>query len=270
MARNKKRARTDRDGAAADSGGDMFNFDEGEDHFSDLILAVEHDGAKHELHVQRGILALSSPVFRAMFTNGMKESTATSLELEGKHLPTLKGFLRQIYPAKRPKLDFDMVHGILMLADEYQVRELKDRCKVFLDSHLSRLGRGPDDATALIKIAVLATHFSWSQLEQKCKEAMEANYAEVVRNADFYKLLSPQLVQDVVQHIASKRSSLEARVNGGAIGSNVADCCYNHLRSDCPHCGEDTGIDSDARRWLRHKFELEGESSSDSDDSDDE
>ena len=75
------------------SSGDSPSFAEPWD-YSDAILGVEDK----MFHVHRSILAMSSPVFRAMFQSSFKEAASSEITLPGKKAEKIYELLCMIYP----------------------------------------------------------------------------------------------------------------------------------------------------------------------------
>lgn len=90
-----KSSRTEQDQQQQDDDGDIEDnpYAESSD-LSDLVLLVEN---KH-LHVNKSVLMIASPVFKAMFSHGFKESTLSVIELKDKKYKEMVLFLRCIYP----------------------------------------------------------------------------------------------------------------------------------------------------------------------------
>uniref|UniRef100_A0ABD2X5A2 BTB domain-containing protein n=1 Tax=Trichogramma kaykai TaxID=54128 RepID=A0ABD2X5A2_9HYME len=100
--------------------------------FSDfkLITSDENDIPAHKI-----ILALASPVFRAMFTHDMLENKSHFVEITDTPYNILVEMLRFIYTGDIVSTKVDIVLEILAVADKYQVDSLKIKCgKVLCDA----------------------------------------------------------------------------------------------------------------------------------------
>lgn len=62
--------------------------------FSDVVLKVEEE----HFHVHRAVLAMNSPVFKAMFQSHFKESSMEEIPLPGKKADRVYDFLCMVYP----------------------------------------------------------------------------------------------------------------------------------------------------------------------------
>lgn len=102
------------------------------DELSDARIFVDN----HCLLVHKAILAQSSPVFRRLFTSGLKESVLNEVNLPGKTYEEVTMLLDFIYPNKIYDLNKnDMkIQRLLELSDEYDISSIKLKVeKYFID-----------------------------------------------------------------------------------------------------------------------------------------
>jgi len=109
------------------------------DEFSNIIISVENI----ELHLNKDILRMHSPVFKAMLGHNFEEGRSGRIKLPGKKANNWILFLSYFYPDKtyrlKDKVDY---FDLLQLCDEYQVDWVKEkindhmvqRLKVFFNS----------------------------------------------------------------------------------------------------------------------------------------
>jgi hypothetical protein len=92
-------------------------------------------------HVHRFLLELSSPVFAAMLTNGMRETSSATVEIveeDSNHSLAFGQMLSYFYPFCRVVVDDDNALALLHFADKYQLPpKLKEDC----ECHLTRQPR---------------------------------------------------------------------------------------------------------------------------------
>ena len=85
----------------------------------DVVIRLNEGQAG--FHVHRAVLALASPVFAALLTNGMCESAQAVVDLveeDSEHARAVGQLLAGLYPYHRVGIDRGMLH----LADKYQLR----------------------------------------------------------------------------------------------------------------------------------------------------
>jgi hypothetical protein len=100
----------------------------------DLVVRLNQGQAA--FHVHRAVLALASPVFSALLTNGMRESAQAVVDLVEEHLDHARAvgqLLAGLYPYHRTTIDMANVRALLHLGDKYQLRpRLREECEAFL------------------------------------------------------------------------------------------------------------------------------------------
>ncbi len=102
----------------------------------ELKDSAHGDEGQAAFHVHRAVLALASPVFAALFTNGKVESSQNSIDLveeEPGHACAVGQLLAGFYPYHCTAIDMANVRALLHLADKYQLRpRLREECEAFL------------------------------------------------------------------------------------------------------------------------------------------
>lgn len=109
-----------------------------DDRFSDVTL-VSDDGKHFPCH--RSVLAVSSPVFNAMFTTEMAEKKQSEIQICWINGDTLSKMIEFIYtgelshlPAKKST---DFVKDLFLAADMYALDRLKASCQLVLIQAIS-------------------------------------------------------------------------------------------------------------------------------------
>ena len=101
---------------------------------SDITFVLtDPDGSQVRVPAHKLVLAISSPVFEAMFYGELAEKTR-EIELPDTERPYLLEFLRFLY-CDEPELTPDNVFGVLYLAQKYIVPLLADKCWAFIDKN---------------------------------------------------------------------------------------------------------------------------------------
>ena len=134
------------------------------------------------------VLAISSPVFYAMFYGHLAEAK-DCVELPDCEYDSLLEFLRYLYSDKA-NLTLSNVMHVLYLADKYIVPSLAGKCSEYLRENLS--------AANVFSILPHAKKFEDKDLEDRCWEVIEENTEEAVTSDDFVTL-GRSLIESVVK-----------------------------------------------------------------------
>ena len=134
------------------------------------------------------VLAISSPVFYAMFYGEMAE-TASTIELPDCDYESLLELFRYLY-SDEVNLTGSNVMQVLYLAKKYLVPSLADKCTEYLREHL--------EASNAFSILPQAQKFEDKDLEERCWSVIESHTEEAVTSDDFVTL-ERSVVESVVK-----------------------------------------------------------------------
>ena len=134
------------------------------------------------------VLAISSPVFYAMFYGELAE-TASTIELPDCDYESLLELFRYLY-SDEVNLTGSNVMQVLYLAKKYLVPSLADKCTEYLREHL--------EASNAFSILPQAQKFEDKDLEERCWSVIESHTEEAVTSDDFVTL-ERSIVESVVK-----------------------------------------------------------------------
>ena len=134
------------------------------------------------------VLAISSPVFYAMFYGQLAEAE-DCVELPDCEYDSLLEFFRYLYSDKANLTGSNVMH-VLYLASKYMVPSLAEKCSEFLRKNLSTAN--------VFSILPHARKFEDKDLEDRCWKVIEENTEEAVTSDDFVTL-ERSLIESVVK-----------------------------------------------------------------------
>jgi len=158
---------------------------------SDVKFVVPVSNGESEtkvIPVQKLVLAISSPVFYAMFYGQMAETT-DSVELPDCEYQSVLEFFRFLYSDDVILTGGNVMH-VLYLAKKYMVPSLADQCTAYLRKNL--------EASNVFSILSHAQKFEDKDLEERCWKVIEIHAEEAVTSDEFVTL-ERSLVESVVK-----------------------------------------------------------------------
>ena len=168
--------------------GNKLGFALKEDCFSDVTLVV---GSK-EFKAHKVILAVQSPVFRAMFESEMMESKSNRVEIDDIDEELMEETLTFIYTGKSPNVD-EMASELLFPADKYQLDHLKLMCEKVLCRDVK--------VENVIDVLVLADKHNANQLKTICLQFIATNASETMQTPSWKSLKPAQEYHSLVTEV---------------------------------------------------------------------
>ena len=141
-----------------------------------------------EIPAHKFVLAISSPVFYAMFYGKMAETT-DKIELSDCTERSLLELFRYMY-SDEVDLTGRNVMQVLYLAKKYMVPSLADKCAEFLQNQLK-----PHNVLCILQEA---QRFEDKDLEERCWKVIKIQTADVVTSSDF-DTLERSLIESIVK-----------------------------------------------------------------------
>lgn len=149
---------------------------------SDVSFLVEDStkdhGTKVSLPAHKYVLAISSPVFFAMFHGGVAEQ-GKQIELPDCNSECLTEFLRFIYYDEL-QITANSVLGVMYLAKKYLVLSLMRRCGQFLEERI--------DPNNVFETLTQARQFREEELEKRCWFIVDLNTKQCLESPGFLEL----------------------------------------------------------------------------------
>lgn len=176
----------------------MFNSPLG----SDLKL-IASDG--RELHAHKIILAMRSEAFRALLFGGMRESTQAEIQFPDIKYEVLALVVEFLY-TDTANITGDIVVGLFMAADQYQLGRLRALCEDFILQNIS--------IENVCTIFQTADQLQAHKLRGFCFNWIINNFGEVL-TCDAYPQLPAELQREInyaaaKMHFGKKRKLDEA------------------------------------------------------------
>ncbi|KAH0628727.1 hypothetical protein JD844_010188 [Phrynosoma platyrhinos] len=180
----------------------------------DVTLRVKYkDIPPADFQAHKVVLASSSPVFKAMFTNGLREQGMEIVSIEGIHPKVMERLIEFAYTASISVGEHCVLH-VMNGAVMYQIDCVVKACCDFLVKQL--------DPSNAIGIANFAEQIGCIELHQRAREYIYMHFEEVSKQDEFFNLSHCQLVTLI------SRDELNVRCE-----SEVFHACINWVKYDC-------------------------------------
>ncbi|GBL76125.1 TD and POZ domain-containing protein 3 [Araneus ventricosus] len=151
--------------------------------FSDIKLK----SSTKTFPAHKNILSARSPVFKAMFSNNMKEKFNECVEIEDIDSDTVFRMLHYVYTAEIQDLQWENACDLYRAADKYEILALRDECSACIKSNLS-----PNNACEVLILA-----------DMHQDEYLKASVQEFIFNHDV-------LISEEWKHLMKTRAKLAA------------------------------------------------------------
>ncbi|XP_044010264.1 speckle-type POZ protein-like B [Aphidius gifuensis] len=165
---------------------------------SDVIIQV----GQKSFRAIKGILAVRSPVFSAMFNHKeFKENEKKKIVIEDIKEDVFEEFLHYIYTDESPNIS-KMPMELLAVAGKYQVNCLKNTCEKIICKTIN--------FDNVANVFVCSDRYNLKKLNRKCFEFMKRNLRDVMVNKTFqvYKKKYPEIFVGVLEELLLSADSV--------------------------------------------------------------
>lgn len=174
--------------------------------FTDVVLVAsdaDHDKGAPFVPAHKTLLASRSPVFKAMLENEMEESKSGTIKISEVSYDALRSFVLYLYTADVP-LDEFMACELLILADKYQVKQLKSHCENFLISKLNT-----DNAFMCLSFS---SQHNAKNLHEASVSLITENMDKLTKQEEYQELLDkdPRLIVTIYEAYLAKQVNTAA------------------------------------------------------------
>ncbi|XP_007907175.1 kelch-like ECH-associated protein 1B [Callorhinchus milii] len=179
----------------------------------DVTLKVKYKDLEEEIMAHKIVLASCSPVFRAMFTAGLRERGMEVIPIEGIHPKVMQRLVEFAYTASITVGEKCVLH-VMTGAVMYQMDSVVQACCDFLVEQL--------DPSNAIGFAAFAEEIGCQELSLKAREYIYLHFSEVAKQEEFFNLTQCQLVSLI------SRDELNVRCE-----SEVYHACIQWVKYEC-------------------------------------
>ncbi|KAG8183131.1 hypothetical protein JTE90_024434 [Oedothorax gibbosus] len=159
--------------------------------FSDLTINVGF----RKFRAHTAILAARSQVFVAMFQSDMKEKTEKTLDIVDSDADVFGDLLWYLYTGKIRKMSVATALSLLLLADKYDIKDLKSEMEDFMRSNLS--------TSQVLDIFVAAKLCNVESLREEALHFIHCNLREIMRNTEWKTFRNRvDLVDEILEYIS--------------------------------------------------------------------
>ena len=139
--------------------------------------------------VHKLILQLRSPVFKAMMSSTMKESTSNEINISDFDHEVVKEFIRFLHLDTCDTSALE-AKSLLTMAHKYEVKGLFHACELDLIDMLS--------VTNVVDLLIFADLYEAQELKNKALKFIKDNWKVLTKTGRFYESLSPELMHEVI------------------------------------------------------------------------
>lgn len=166
--------------------------------FADVVFLVEGK----PIYGHKAILSAQCEHYRAMFQNGMKETTQTQIEVKDWSFTCYSLMMEYLYTGSILNFNPRIALDLLGLADAYMLERLKYLCENTLMHNVDN-----ENVCALL---IDANKYQANELKKFCQNYLIKNFSEVSQTKGFEELeYVPSLLMEVTKLVFSNVNTKE-------------------------------------------------------------
>lgn len=159
-----------------------------EDMFPDVVFVVEN----RRVYAHKAILAVQNDIFKAMLTNGMKESTQDEIAIPEWSHNAFVSMLEFLYTGSIKDFNSDLALDLVGLADHYTIAGLRQLCENTLVRSLA-VGN-------VCRLLRCSNKYNCTSLKRYALDFVLGNFDEVITTPGFEELSQdPQLLLEITK-----------------------------------------------------------------------
>jgi len=203
----------------------------------------------------RVVVAAASPVFKAMLTNGMRETQAGEIPLQSTDKTTWEIALRYMYIGTVELQSEEIARNVVQLAHQFEINALQEAAEAYLCNHVS--------SDNVFSIHRFAEEYGLSKLRLNCSGKLGKELVSAKKNPDF-KLFS----FDAIDEILGKYSSVLGmdvfrticfwanirNIDDVEVDGNVGDPKYEEAKKLCRNLNVEEMEASEIEILWKYKF----------------
>lgn len=186
---------------------------------TDVTISVQG----RPIRAHAAILAAGSPVFAAMFTNGMRESTRREVEISDQDVDVMQALVRFMYTGEvhSEVLENDeMTLALMLAAHKYEAPTLVGFCSDAVSAHLQ--------VKTVAERLLVADSIGQDDLRVRCLDFISGHLAQVQATPGYDHLVEsrPALLRDILATVCPPVARTGA--------ADVAESLVENIESDFP------------------------------------
>ena len=158
------------------------------DMFPDVVFIIENK----KIYAHKAIIAVQCDVFKAMLSNGMKESKQQEIQIHEWSYDSFLSMLEFLYTGQIEQFDANSAVNLLSLVDHYTLDGLRELCENTLIRSIKL-----DNACLLLR---MSEQSGAQMLKKYCLQYVLSNFEKIVETKAFDDLKSdPQLLLEITK-----------------------------------------------------------------------